>query len=90
MQSLLRIKIDWKAYYFLFLSVAFLFNTWFFLAGVPSDWQELETEYDYPSGLRMFVQFILLPLVTLYGYPLWISGENSHHARVHAEPSAGS
>jgi hypothetical protein len=65
-QSLLGVKIDWKAYYFLFLSVAFLFNTWFFLAGVPSDWQELEIEYEYPSGLRMFVQFILLPLVTLY------------------------
>jgi len=65
-QSLLGVKIDWKAYYFLFLSVAFLFNTWFFLAGVPSDWQELETDYEYPSGLRMFVQFILLPLVTLY------------------------
>ena len=65
-QSLLGVKIGWKAYYFLFLSVAFLFNSWFFLAGVPSDWQELETDYEYPSGLRMFVQFILLPLVTLY------------------------
>lgn len=65
-QSLLGVKVDWKAYYFLFLSVAFLFNTWFFLAGIPSDWQELETEYEYPAGLRMFVQFILLPLVTLY------------------------
>ena len=65
-QSLLGVKVDWKAYYFLFLSVAFLFNTWFFLAGVPSEWKELETDYEYPSGLRMFVQFILLPLVTLY------------------------
>ena len=65
-QSLLGVKVDWRAYYFLFLSVAFLFNTWFFLAGVPSDWQELESDYEYPAGLRMFVQFILLPLVTLY------------------------
>jgi hypothetical protein len=65
-QSLLGVKVDWKAYYFLFLSVAFLFNTWFFLAGVPSNWQELEEDYDYPAGLRMFVQFILLPLITLY------------------------
>ena len=65
-QSLLGVKVDWRAYYFLSLSVAFLFNTWFFVAGVPSDWQELESEYEYPAGLRMFVQFILLPLVTLY------------------------
>ena len=65
-QSLLGVKVDWRAYYFLFLSVAFLFNTWFFVAGVPSDWQELKSEYEYPARLRMFVQFILLPLVTLY------------------------
>jgi uncharacterized protein DUF4153 len=65
-QSLLGVKVDWKAYYFLFLSVAFMFNTWFFLAGVPSEWQELENDYEYPAGLRLFVQFILLPLVTLY------------------------
>jgi hypothetical protein len=65
-QSLLGVKVDWKAYYLLFLSVAFLFNTWFFLAGVPTDWQQLETEYEYPAGLKMFVQFILLPLITLY------------------------
>ena len=65
-QSLLGVKVAWKAYYFLFLSVAFMFNTWFFLAGVPSEWQELENDYEYPAGLRLFVQFILLPLVTLY------------------------
>ncbi|MCI0419957.1 MAG: DUF4153 domain-containing protein [Acidobacteria bacterium] len=65
-QSLLGLKVDGKAYYFLFLAVAFLFNTWFFLAGIPSNWRELEVDYGYPSGLRMFVQFILLPLVTLY------------------------
>jgi|SoiMethySBSTD1v2_1073268.scaffolds.fasta_scaffold05784_5 uncharacterized protein DUF4153 len=64
-QSLLGVKVDWKAYYFLYLSVAFLFNTWFFLAGVPSQ-EELEVEYEYPAGLKLFVQFILLPLVTLY------------------------
>src|SRR5262245_32528446 len=64
-QSLLGVKVHWKAYYFLYLSVSFLFNTWFFLAGVPSE-QELEVEYEYPAGLKMFVQFILLPLVTLY------------------------
>jgi Domain of unknown function (DUF4153) len=65
-QSLLGVKVGGRAYYFLFLSVAFLFNTWFFLAGVPSDWRELEAECEYPAGLKMFVQFILLPLVTLY------------------------
>ena len=79
-QSLLGVKVDWRAYYFLFLSVAFLFNTWFFLAGVPSDWQELESDYEYPAGLKMFVQFILLPLVTLYVVILYgYLGEDSCH-----------
>jgi hypothetical protein len=65
-QSLLGLKVGWKDYYFLFLAVTFLFNTWFFLAGVPS--KEMQQDHDeiYPAGLRMFVQFILLPLVTLY------------------------
>jgi len=65
-QSLLGLKVHGKAYYFLFLAVAFIFNTWFFLAGVLSDERELERDDGYPAGLRMFVQFILLPLVTLY------------------------
>jgi hypothetical protein len=65
-QSLLNLKVDWRAYYFLFLTISFVFNTWFFLAGIPSKCQDLESEADYPVGLRLFVQFILLPLVTLY------------------------
>ena len=65
-QSLLGLKVEWKVYYFLFLAIGFLFNTWFFLAGIPSNWRDPETEADYPAVLRLFVQFILLPLVTLY------------------------
>jgi len=65
-QSVLGLKVEWKVYYFLFLAIGYLFNTWFFLAGVPCDWRDLEPEADYPAGLRLFVQFILLPLVTLY------------------------
>ena len=65
-QALLDLKVGWKAYYFLFLAVAYLFNTWFFLAGIPSKEVKLESDETYPAGLRMFVQFILLPLVTLY------------------------
>jgi hypothetical protein len=65
-QSLLGLKVEWKVYYFLFLAIGYLFNTWFFLAGIPSDWRNLETDSDYPAGLRLFVQFILLPLITLY------------------------
>ena len=43
-----------------------LFNTWFFVGGIPKDFDELETNDDYPKGLRVFSQFVLLPLLCLY------------------------
>ena len=43
-----------------------VFNTWFFLASVPEDVEELEHTHTYPKGLKVFTQFVLLPLVTLY------------------------
>lgn len=55
---------DWFGY--LFVGLASLFNTWFFLAGVPQDFTALEQEAPYPRGLKVFTQFVLLPLVVLY------------------------
>lgn len=43
-----------------------IFGTWFFLAGFPPDIQALEFRDDYPRGLKVFTQFMLLPLVTIY------------------------
>ncbi|GAB3637373.1 hypothetical protein GCM10027422_29630 [Hymenobacter arcticus] len=51
---------------YLFVGLASLFNTWFFLAGVPADFAALEQEAPYPNGLKIFTQFVLLPLVVLY------------------------
>jgi hypothetical protein len=43
-----------------------IFNTWFFLAGVPEDWQALQREpRPYPRALKFFAQFVLVPLVVL-------------------------
>ncbi len=55
---------NWFGY--LFVGLAALFNTWFFLAGVPADLAALEQEAPYPKGLKVFTQFVLLPLVALY------------------------
>jgi hypothetical protein len=57
-------KSDWFGY--LFVGLASLFNTWFFLAGVPAEVAALEQEAPYPKGLKVFTQFVLLPLVALY------------------------
>ena len=51
---------------YLFVGLASLFTTWFFLAGVPRDFAALEQEVPYPKGLKVFTQFVLLPLVGLY------------------------
>ena len=51
---------------YLFVGLASLFNTWFFLAGVPPDFAALEQAAPYPKGLKVFTQFVLLPLVGLY------------------------
>lgn len=42
------------------------FNTWFFVGGIPKQFDELENSYEYPNGLRVFSQYVLLPLLGLY------------------------
>jgi hypothetical protein len=44
----------------------FLFNTWFFLSGVPRDFTKLDRSEDYPAGVKVFTQYVLLPIVTVY------------------------
>jgi hypothetical protein len=53
-------------YFQLWIIIVGVFNTWLFLAGVPRDWKALGSTTSYPVGLKVFTQFILLPLVGLY------------------------
>lgn len=64
--NLLGVSIDDDTYGRLWLAVAFVFNTWFFLAGVPRDLAECDRETGYPVGLKVFAQFILAPIVAVY------------------------
>ena len=65
-QFLLGMAIREELYGSVTLGVLLLFNTWFFLGGVPADMEALEHNTDYPKGLKAFTQFALLPLVLLY------------------------
>jgi hypothetical protein len=60
--------VDWydEVYLDLFLVIGFVFTTWFFTAGIPRDIRGLDTVDDYPRGLKLFAQFVLIPLVTIY------------------------
>jgi hypothetical protein len=51
----------------LFAFVTGIFMTWFFLSGVPRvDAGAAETEEEYPRGLKILTQYVLLPLVVIY------------------------
>ncbi len=65
-ERLFGVDIYNDVYMDLFLTIAFVFSTWFFVAGVPRDIGALESVDDYPRGLKLFAQFVLIPLVTIY------------------------
>jgi hypothetical protein len=64
--KLFHVKISGTVYGRLWLWIAFVFNTWFFLGGVPEDLPALEHRREYPRALKVFSQFILIPLVVIY------------------------
>lgn len=64
--QLFDVHMDQKNYARLWVFIATVFNTWFFLSDVPEEMDELNASVDYPKGLRVFTQFVLLPLVTIY------------------------
>ena len=64
--QLFNVKIKGEYYFRLWIVIAGVFNTWFFLAGIPKNLEELDNSDDYPKGLKIFTQYVLLPLVTLY------------------------
>ncbi len=66
LDNLLDLDVDGETYFQLFLFLGGIFNTWFFLTGVPEKGIIQEKETAFPTGLRVFVQYVLIPLVTVY------------------------
>jgi len=66
-KELFQIEFDEKIYAYLFFVIAGIFNTLFFLAGVPeTNNKEIPLTLNYPKGLKNFTQYVLLPLISLY------------------------
>ena len=67
-QELFDIEFTGKIFAYLWFVMAFPVSALIFCAGVPKaeDIDALESSGDLPSGLRLFVQFVLLPLVVVY------------------------
>lgn len=64
--KLLGVPVADEAYLRMWLVIVFLFNTWFFVGGVSVDSSHFETVDDYPTGLKVFTQYVLVPLVIIY------------------------
>ncbi|MBI5217560.1 MAG: DUF4153 domain-containing protein [Bacteroidia bacterium] len=70
--NLFGVKINGNTYARLFFFIAGIFNTWFFLAGIPKNLEELQNDTSYPKGLKVFSQYVLLPLVGVYLLILYV------------------
>jgi hypothetical protein len=66
LDNLFGVNVPGKRYGELWVLVAGLFAPWFFLAGIPEDLDSLDRVEDYPKGLKVFAQYILLSLVLVY------------------------
>jgi hypothetical protein len=66
LDKLFGVNVPGEGYGRLWFAVAFVFNTWFFLGGLPKNLAALEERQDYPTELRVFAQYTLVPLVSLY------------------------
>lgn len=70
MDTLFNLNIDPKTYGYMLVWVAFTFNTLFFLSGVPTR-DELAEPAAFPTALKAFAQYLLIPIVLLYGLILY-------------------
>ncbi|KXK43007.1 MAG: hypothetical protein UZ11_BCD004000940 [Bacteroidetes bacterium OLB11] len=71
-EKLLKIYITTNAYLDLFLFVFIFLNTLFFLYQIPKSFDVFSHKTVFKNSLRIFVQYILLPILLLYILILYI------------------
>ena len=64
--NLFGVRVDEDWYARMWIVIGLVFHPWFFLGGLPRDLNALEAREDYPGGIKVFAQFILIPVVTVY------------------------
>jgi len=70
--TLFNANLSYKWYADTWLLLVGVFNTWFFLSGFPADYADVPVIDDYPKGLKIFTQFVLLPILTVYMVILYV------------------
>jgi hypothetical protein len=66
LDKLFGVNVPGELYGRLYLVIAFVVNTWIFLAEVPRGLRELVDDISYPRVLKVFAQYVLTPLVFIY------------------------
>ena len=66
LDNLFGLSVPGARYGQLWIVLTFVFNTWFFLGGLPEPIGEIDRRTDYPTGLKVFAQYVLVPLVVVY------------------------
>jgi len=66
MNYLFNFKFESDTFTILLTWIVGMFSTTFFLAGVPDDFAALDEDSSYPKGLKIFTQYVLIPLATVY------------------------
>ncbi|MCX7728698.1 MAG: DUF4153 domain-containing protein [Bacteroidia bacterium] len=61
-------------YVYIYAMVGGVFQIWFFTAGVPKNFNAKVNEFTYPKILKILVQYILLPLLSIYIIILYVYG----------------
>jgi len=64
--KLLGVNVREELYFHLFATIGMVVTPWVFAGGIPRDIPALDTETEYPTGLKVFAQYILLPIVIIY------------------------
>lgn len=66
LDKLFGVAVDGDVYFRIWFVVAFVVNTWIFLAAVPERLTALAQDHEYPRALKIFAQYILTPLAFTY------------------------
>ena len=66
MNFLFNFNFEWDTFVILWIWTVGMFQTIFFLSGVPENLFILEEDKSYPIGLKVFTQYVLIPLATVY------------------------
>ena len=64
--KLLGVKVDEKAYQYLWTFAGLVFWPLHFMGATPARPGELASGFAYPRGLKLFTQYVLLPLASVY------------------------